>query len=491
MKKQFDVIVIGAGPGGSSVAALLAKAGKAVLLVDKNKTAGGRMMPIHDSQGFHYEMFPINGVPANNSQFEVVLKRIGKEAEVKRVSARELGLTDLMYVEDEQGRLRHAIMGNNQLAMLKLLNVPLTDIQGIARIRKLYQDIAKMSEEEIRKLSMTSAKDFVDSYGKLPGSFRTFFLATMCEGVFEMTYDRVAASDFVRIVQTTTRDGAGRYYEYGVGRVFEVFAKAVEECGGMVLYKSRVKTIDIEADQVRGITLETGDRYTAPIVISSAGIRQTVLKLVGEEHFDTQYCQKIKDLELNLSCIGYRYILNAPVLKNVMITYFPEGCLETYEGFKAMSEGKSTPKHNYVYLGTTSLYPNTAPAGKQLVYAVMSCYPNPNQDFQPYLDYVESVVKKIQPDLFDHIEQREMMTPGQSAALGTDLQSPHWGGESYGIANSVGQAGDQRPSPCSPVRGLYYVGNDSGGFGLGTHQAVDSGVNVADLILSHDGSPSH
>jgi phytoene dehydrogenase-like protein len=157
----------------------------------------------------------------------------------------------------------------------------------------------------------------------------------------------------------------------------------------------------------------------------------------------------------------------------------------TYEGFKEMSEGKKRPTHNYVYFGITSLYPNTAPEGKQLVYAVMSCYPNPDQNFRPYLDYVESIVRKIQPELFDHIEQRELMTPGQSAALGTDAQSPTSGGESYGIANSVGQAGDQRPSPKSPIHGLYYVGNDAGGFGLGTHQAVDSGVKVAELIMEN------
>ncbi len=486
MVDEYDVIVIGAGPGGSCVAALLAKEGKKVLLVDKNKAAGGRMMVIHDSQGFHYELFPINGVPANNSQFEAALKRIGKEGEVKRVSIRDMGLSDAMYVEDMQGHLMRGSMGGSQLGMLKMLRVPITDFKGLARIKKLYEDIARMPEEEIRKLSLTSARDFVDGYGALPSLFRSFFLGTVCEGAFEMTCDKVAASDFVRFTQQTTRYGAGRYYEYGIGRVFEVFAKTVEECGGTVLYNSRVKSIDIESGRVKGISLEDGRHFNAPVVVSSAGIRQTVLKLVGEKHFDAQYIEKIKNLELNLACVGYRYILNAPVLKNSMITYFPEGCLQTYDEFKAMSEGKSKPKHNYVYFGTTSLYPNTAPAGKQLVYAVMSCYPNPDQDFQPYLDYVESIIRKIQPELFEHIEQRELMTPGQSAAVGTDLQAPDWGGESYGIANSVGQAGDQRPSPRSPIRGLYYTGNDAGGFGLGTHQAVDSAIHVADMILAQE-----
>ena len=47
MNPVYDAIVVGAGPGGSAAAALLANAGKRVLLVDKNQSAGGRMMTLH------------------------------------------------------------------------------------------------------------------------------------------------------------------------------------------------------------------------------------------------------------------------------------------------------------------------------------------------------------------------------------------------------------------------------------------------------------
>ncbi|WZL79042.1 hypothetical protein QBE55_02405 [Eubacteriales bacterium mix99] len=59
---------------------------------------------------------------------------------------------------------------------------------------------------------------------------------------------------------------------------------------------------------------------------------------------------------------------------------------------------------------------------------------------------------------------------------------PTLGGEAYGIANCIGQSGEQRPSPKSPIQNLYYVGNDAGGFGMGTNQAVDSAVHVIDGI---------
>lgn len=46
----------------------------------------------------------------------------------------------------------------------------------------------------------------------------------------------------------------------------------------------------------------------------------------------------------------------------------------------------------------------------------------------------------------------------------------------------VGQCGRHKPRAAAPLRGLFYVGCDAGGYGCGTHQAADSGVNVADLL---------
>lgn len=50
------------------------------------------MMTIHDKEGFHYELFPINGCPAEGSQMDSVLIRIGKESSVKRIVPQDLGL---------------------------------------------------------------------------------------------------------------------------------------------------------------------------------------------------------------------------------------------------------------------------------------------------------------------------------------------------------------------------------------------------------------
>jgi phytoene dehydrogenase-like protein len=63
-----------------------------------------------------------------------------------------------------------------------------------------------------------------------------------------------------------------------------------------------------------------------------------------------------------------------------------------------------------------------------------------------------------------------------------DATVPGSGGEAVGLAQIVGQVGKAKPAARTPLSGLYLVGCDAGGRGSGTHQAVDSGFNVAAMV---------
>ena len=49
-----------------------------------------------------------------------------------------------------------------------------------------------------------------------------------------------------------------------------------------------------------------------------------------------------------------------------MMVLFPEGCVSKYSEFKAIERGQARPESGYIYLGTTSLYPNMAPEKSNL-----------------------------------------------------------------------------------------------------------------------------
>lgn len=73
---QYDVIVIGSGPGGSACATLLQKRGIKTLLIEKNSFLGGQMVSI-EQDGYAYDLFPHGQVPTGHGGGHPVLRAVG------------------------------------------------------------------------------------------------------------------------------------------------------------------------------------------------------------------------------------------------------------------------------------------------------------------------------------------------------------------------------------------------------------------------------
>lgn len=101
---------------------------------------------------------------------------------------------------------------------------------------------------------------------------------------------------------------------------------------------------------------------------------------------------------------------------------------------------------------------------------------------------VDAAMHRWWPDLAEHVVRREAYTARSVAAESRDAVVPGTGGECIGLAQVIGQCGRSKPAARSPLPGLYFVGCDAGGYGCGTHQAVDSGFNVADLVAADLGA---
>ena len=68
------------------------------------------------------------------------------------------------------------------------------------------------------------------------------------------------------------------------------------------------------------------------------------------------------------------------------------------------------------------------------------------------------------------------------SSLTRDRVLPNQGGKCIGLGQVVGQGGRKKPSVSAPIRGLFFVGCDAGGYGVGTEQATESGMNVANTV---------
>jgi phytoene dehydrogenase-like protein len=428
-----------------------------ILLIEKNDRAGGKALTM-TKDGFSYELWPVAGGPLRNSQFEAVLKELDMELEI--LSLPSMG-------------------GGGGARTIPPSYTP----EEMSEIQRFNNDVLTMPPNEIDALDDVTWHDFICRY-KIPQSMYTS-LATSCNLYYVASIDLVAASEAIKVQQDFARGGAGCYFKGGYGKLFETFVEALKRYGGEVLFRTRVAKVIVEDGRVRGVETDHGT-FQAPIVVSNAGIQPTVLKLVGEEYFDKSYVNYVKDLVPSLALMGIRYFLSKPVLERALYVHATD---ESYWNVERTMKARAgqIPDEAFVFITVPSVFDNDlAPKGKQCALASTLAPPDAAmKDAQMYWDKLEGTVAKLWPEIPQFTEKKEYYSTADVSAVTRDHVISGQGGECIGLGQIVGQCGRHKPSPKAPLGGLFYVGCDAGGYGVGTHQGVDSAVKVSRMVLRY------
>jgi phytoene dehydrogenase-like protein len=183
--------------------------------------------------------------------------------------------------------------------------------------------------------------------------------------------------------------------------------------------------------------------------------------------------------------IGVRYFLDEPVLDTGMILAFTNQSWWDTERYEAAQLGE-WPDLPLVFAAVPSAYDKSlAPEGHQVVLVGILGSPDPRSELNnEALRRGEEAIAEIWPAIPEHIIKREPYTAAHVSNLARDAVVPGQGGECIGLSQIIGQCGRSKPDARTPLAGLYLVGTDAGGYGCGTHQAVDSGFNVAAMVLA-------
>ncbi len=148
--RNYDAIVIGSGPGGSSCATLLQKRGLEVLLLEKNAFTGGKMVSI-EKDGYAYDLFPHGQVPMRGAAFEQVFAELGisdefqpalqpdDDRDVLRIAYRKRGWSDY----------RIAKLGQSMADPAPFFAVWDIDAEAQAKAIAFMTEMVGLSEEEI------------------------------------------------------------------------------------------------------------------------------------------------------------------------------------------------------------------------------------------------------------------------------------------------------------------------------------------------------
>ena len=480
-KEQYDVIVIGSGPGGLSCATLLQKRGIQTLLIEKNSFIGGKMVSVK-KDGYAYDLFPHGQVPMRQPAFETIFNELGVGDEFRpalqpddtrdvcKICYRRKDWKDYKLVSQAQAM-------TDATPFFRLWGLDEADQQ---RAMAIMTEIATMPEENLDELDNVSMHEFLSRHDTPYPLYS--YMAFHANASLAEPIDLVAASEQIRILKQIMLQGGGGQYKGGFGMLADVMAREFQKNGGDLIRNSKVDKILVEDGAAVGVKTAKGT-FKAPVVVSSAGIQPTVLKLVGADQFDRSYANYIKGLAPGWGFTSIRYFLNRPVMDVAMYVAYADDSWWNVERFRRVKEGH-IPDEVILFMCNHSFYDEeAAPPGKQVLVSGTICSPNPEaEEVAGLWKRMDEQMVKFFPEIWDATERREYAGPRDISNMTRDSVLPGQGGECVGLGQVVGQCGKMKPNPAAPIRGLYYAGADAGGAGMGTHQAACSGMEVARLV---------
>ncbi len=473
---KYDVIVVGAGPGGCACAALLQKGGMKTLLLEKNDRVGGKALNMH-KDGFTYELWPVLATPMLDTKFHEVARELGVEIKMSEIVPALKG-GGFLYRPAKSKKYE-------SFNLVPPIMIPeMLSKEETEEVNRLFADMAALTPAAMDALDDVNFHDFLGRYNVCQPVYA--FLAVFINILFLAPVDLASASEMAKTMNDFTTKLGSAYFTGGQAQLFETFMKAFKRDGGDLRLRTRVERIIVENGQVQGVYTDKGT-FKAPIVVSNAGIQPTVLKLVGEENFDKGYANYIRGLVPSMGLMGSRYFLDKVVFEDNTYVIYSDDCVWKMEEYMKAKAGEIPTKDMVIIIFNPQGFdPNLAPEGKQVLLTATVCVADPKmKNTKKWADALDEKIAEFNPEIRKHIIRREDYTTADVSRVTRDSVVPGQGGECIGLGQIVGQCGQYKPSPTAPIQGLFYVGVDSGGYGVGIHHATESAVNVAPIVLRY------
>ncbi len=449
--KNYDAIIIGSGMGGIAAAMMLAHKGKKVVVFEKNTLLGGRLSS-YKKDGFTLDIGV--HVISRGEKGPVVecLSRVGIENPIKFIKIRPL------------------VSFNGKPFVFPHDLKDMVAEKDFNSLMKFMSDVMTYTEEQISELDQITLKELLLRYtdNEVIHTVVSRIGSIYC-GIPAWVE---AAGEFVRCMSWEAKARASGYPEGGCVAITNAFVEGIKTFGGEVVNNSPVEKIIVENGRAVGVIVG-GKTYKAEMIISNADIRNTVLNLIDPGTFAAEYVEYVKNLKYAWAGPVIRIALDQKITDLKMLAQFGEVGQEQY--FDKIRRGVMPEQLNLFLVVPSNFSPVVAPEGKQLINVAT---PIPTDTSQEVIDRLQEAMldtaEKYIPDLRKHIMWTDFMSINACAGLaGED-------GCTIGIAQSPGQVGAKRPKIKTPLEGLYIVGCDCGGAGVGIELAANSALEFID-----------
>jgi len=311
---RYDCIVIGGGHNGLVCAAVLARGGRSVLVLEAQSQVGGAAQTREFAPGFQVSACAhlVHLMPAE------LIRELQLESHGLKWAAQSMPTTALAadgaplavgaglagseaaaYARYSEQMRRFA----RSLAPL-LFRVPprlgTSDWQDLTALLGLGWRIRRLGRRDMRELLRIGG---MNAYDLLEEHFESCALkgALGFDAVIGTNFGPRSPGTVLTLLYRMAAEVAGgaaalSQPQGGVGALCEALAKAAGAAGVGVRTAASVARILVESDRAAGVLLESGERIAAGTVISSADPKTTFLQLLGTAHLDTGFVRRVRHL---------------------------------------------------------------------------------------------------------------------------------------------------------------------------------------------------
>ncbi len=449
MSTRYDAIIIGGGHNGLVSAAMVARAGHKVLLLEQRAVLGGAAATEEPFPGFCFNtgaddaalfrdeiiqalFLKMHGLELRESAAAVFAPQPDGTAftlwQDEARTAREL---QKLSKEDAARYAAFARQVNTMAGVLQEMLLRTPPDLGDRKVGELFSwgkvglQVKRLGNKDMMdfmRLLPMAVHEYLDEWFEneaLKGALAAPGITGMRQG------PRAAGTTLMLLYQSSGGFNRTRFVAGGMGRLSQALAAAAQGSGAEIRTNAAVQQILLRDGQAYGVQLADGEQLTARAILSSADPRRTFFSLVGPTHLEPRFMRSVRNIifrgstaKLNLALSGLPEFVGQESAEqltgHIRIAPSREYLERAYDDAKYGRISRQ-PFLDAVIPSLTD--PTLAPKGQHVMSIRMQYAPYEldggdwEAQREPLADLIVDTLAQYAPDLRQHIVHRQTITP--------------------------------------------------------------------------------